>query len=146
MALVVLLALLAPAAYAQANRAETELTLRQLEQDLVTAAATNDWRFWDQTVAPEWTCIDQFGRQWDKPTILAGLKNLKASPQSAKLYNVQIRFLKDDVAMATGTAVVTVSLQGKTVKTTFLSTDILMQKQGKWLVVASLATPIKQAS
>jgi hypothetical protein len=45
-------------------------------------------------VAPEWTCIDLFGRQVDKPATLAMLKNFKGAVQSAKLYDVQVRFFR----------------------------------------------------
>lgn len=137
---------LVPALQAQTTRAQSEVTLRQMEQELVAAALRHDWRSWDRMVAPEWTCIDQFGRQWDKPAILTGLKTTQAALQSGQLYNVQIRFIKDDVAMATGTLTATIQVSGKTIKTTVLSTDILVERQGKWLVVASLATPVKPAS
>jgi hypothetical protein len=53
-------------------------------------------------------CIDPFGRQVDKPATLAMLKNFKGAVQSAKLYDVQVRFFKDDVAMVTGTLAATV--------------------------------------
>jgi len=67
MTMVLLLALLAGTlAQAQDSRAQSEVKLRELEQKLVAAAISNDWRFWDQVVAPEWTSIDQFGRSWDK--------------------------------------------------------------------------------
>lgn len=143
-AVLLLMAMLAgPLAQAQNSRAQSEVTLRELEQKLVAAAYSNDWRFWDQVVAPEWTCIDQFGRQWDKPAILAMLKNFKGSIRSAKLYDVQVRFFRDDVAMVTGTLTESGSVSGKTVRTSNRSTDILVERGGKWLVVASQATPVK---
>jgi len=144
MTMVLLLALLAGTlAQAQDSRAQSEVKLRELEQKLVAAAISNDWRFWDQMVAPEWTSIDQFGRSWDKPAALAMLKNPKASVQSAKLYDIQLRFLKDDVAMVTGTLAMTGSGAGKTLKVIYRSTDILVERSGKWLVAASLVTPVK---
>jgi len=74
---------------------------------------------------------------------LAMLKNPKASVQSAKLYDIQVRFLKDDVAMVTGTLAMTGSGAGKTLKVIYRSTDILVERSGKWLVAASLVTPVK---
>ncbi len=143
-ALLVLAIFLAPPAQAQASRAQSETVLRQLEQDLVEAATRNDWRFWDRVVAPEWTSIDPFGRQLDKPTVLTMMKNFKGTIQSAKLYDVQVRFFRDDVAMVTGIGTVTGSLSGKVIRTKFRSTDILAYREGKWLVVASQSTPIKE--
>jgi hypothetical protein len=137
-------ALAGPVAQAQNSRAQSEVTIRELEQKLVAAAYSNDWQFWDRVVAPEWTGIDQFGRTWDKPAILAMLKNFKGSVQSAKLYDVQVHFFKDDVAMVTGTLTVSGSVSGKTLKTINRSTDILVERDGKWLVVASQATPVKE--
>jgi hypothetical protein len=136
-------ALAGPLARAQSDRAQSEVTLRQLEQDLVEAALRNDWHFWDRIVAPEWTLIDQFGRQWDKPAALTRMKNAKGSLQSVKLYDVQVRFFRDDVAMVTGILSGTASVSGRVFKTKLRSTDILVYRAGKWLVVASQATPVK---
>ena len=144
MVFLMIAALAGPVAQAQNSRAQSEVTIRELEQKLVAAANSNDWRFWDQVVAPEWTCIDPFGRTWDKPATLVMLKNFKGSIQSAKLYDVEVRFFKDDVAMVTGTLTVSGSVSGKTVKTVNRSTDILVERGGKWLVVASQATPVKE--
>jgi uncharacterized protein (TIGR02246 family) len=132
-----------PLAQAQNSRAQSEVTLRELEQKLAAASSSNDWQFWDQVVAPEWTFIDQYGRTWDKPAILAMFKNFKGSIQSAKFYDVQVRFFKDDVAMVTGTLTIG-SVPGKTVKAITRITDILVERGGKWLVVASQATPVKE--
>jgi hypothetical protein len=138
-----LMALLAGTlAQAQNSRAQSEVTLRELEQKLVAAANSNDWRFWDQVVAPEWTFIDPLGHQWDKRATLNVLKNFKGT-QSVKLYDVQVRFFKDDVAVVTGTLASTGSVSGKTVKTINRFTDILVERGGKWLVVASQSTPVK---
>src|SRR4029077_7163616 len=136
--------LAAPSAQAQANRAQSEAALRQLEQELVEATSRNDWHFWDRVVAPEWTFIDTFGRQWDKPAALTMMKNFKGSIQSVKLYDVQVRFFRDDVAMVTGIATGTGSASGRVVRTKFRSTDILVYREGKWLVVASQATPVRE--
>jgi hypothetical protein len=144
MVFLMIAALAGPVVQAQNSRAQSEITLRQLEQKLVASSYSNDWQFWDQVVAPEWTFIDPFGRTWDKPAILAVLKNSKGSVQSAKLYDVQVRFFKDDVAMVTGTLTATGSVSGKSVKTVNRSTDILVERGGKWLVVASQATPVKE--
>lgn len=145
-ALLLVIMVLAPAMQAQDSRAQSELALRQLEQELVAASTRNDWHFWDQVVAPEWTGIDQFGHQWDKPSTLAVLKNPKGSVQSARLYDVQVRFFTDDVAMVTGALTISGVVSGRTIRITIRSTDILVHRQGKWLVVASQLTPLKQAS
>lgn len=147
MTIVLLLALLAGTlARAQNSRAQSEVTLRELEQKLVAAANNNDWQFWDQVVAPEWTSIDMFGRQWDKPAILALMKSFKGSIQFGKLYDVQVRFFRDDVAMVTGIATGTGSGSGRVVKIKLRSTDILVYRAGKWLVSASQATLVKDVS
>ena len=131
-AVLLLMALLAGSvAQAQSSRAQSEITIRELEQKLVAAANSSDWQFWDQVIAPEWTFIDQFGRQWDKPAMLAMSRNNKGSIQSAKLYDVQVRFFRDDVAMVTGTMTVSVSVSGKTLRTNARATDILVERGGK---------------
>ena len=137
-------ALAGPLAQAQADRTQSETALRQLEQELVDAASRNDWHLWDRVVAPEWTFIDTFGRQWDKPAVLTMMKNLKGSIQSVKLYDVQVRFFRDDVAMVSGIATGTGSVSGRVIKTKFRATDIFVYRAGKWLVVASQATPVKE--
>ena len=134
-----------PSAPAQSGRAQAEATLRQLEQDIVTAATRNDWRLWDQVVAPEWTMIDRFGRQWDKPGALARMKNASAKGatiQDARLYDVQVRFVRDDVVIVTGTSTVTGSAGQKIVKLTDRATDVFVLRDGKWMIVASQTTPM----
>jgi hypothetical protein len=143
-AVFLLVAMLAvPLARAQGSRAQAEATLRQLEQELVEAASRNDWQFWDRVVAPEWTSIDPFGRQWDKPAVLRMMKNFKGS-QSWKLYDVQVRFFRDDVAMVSGIGAGTGSASGRVVRLKVRSTDILVFREGKWVVVASQLTPVKE--
>jgi uncharacterized protein (TIGR02246 family) len=127
-------------AQAQGSRAHSEVAIRQLEQDLAQAATRNDWRFWDSMVAPECTIIDPMGRQLDKPAVLADMKNFKGSVQSIKFYDVQVRFFRDDVAMATGIGDVVGSNAGKTIRFRLRNTDILVYREGKWLVTASQAT------
>ena len=130
-------------AQAQASRAQSEVTIRQMEQQLVDAALHNDWQFWDRVVAPEWTFIDQIGRQWDKPATLSMLKNAKASVQQVRLYDVQVRFFRDDIAMASGIGIESATGAGRKITIKFRSTDILAYRNGKWLVVASQATLMK---
>jgi len=135
-----------PLAQAQSDRAQSEVVLRQLEQDLVEAASQNDWHLWNRLVAPECTFIDLVGRQWDKPATLAKMKNFKGSVLSARLYDVEVRFFSDDVAMVTGIATVTGTGPGSTrvIKVKYRGTDIFVYRAGKWLVSASLATPVKE--
>lgn len=110
---------------------------------MVDAALHNDWQFWDRVVAPEWTFIDQIGRQWDKPATLSMLKNAKASVQQVRLYDVQVRFFRDDIAMASGIGIESATGAGRKITIKFRSTDILAYRNGKWLVVASQATLMK---
>jgi hypothetical protein len=141
--LLFLAALASQSAQAQGSRAESEVAIRQLEQRFIDTSLHNDWRFWDRMVAPEWTGIDHFGRQWDKPAILALLKNTKASLLYAHLYDVQVRFFKDDVAMASGIITARGTGAGREITLKYRSTDILAYCGGKWLVVASQATLVK---
>jgi hypothetical protein len=62
---VLLAALMAgPLVQAQNSRAQSEITIRELEQKLVGAANSNDWRFWDAVVAPEWTVSTRLAAKW----------------------------------------------------------------------------------
>ena len=71
------------------------------------------------------------------------MKNTKASLQSAHLYDVEVRFFRDDVAMASGIAIESGTGAGRKITLKFRSTDILAYRAGKWLVVASQATLVK---
>lgn len=144
-AVLLLVTFTVPLTPAQGSRAQAEITLRQLEQDIVMAGMHNDWRLWNQVVAPDWTMIDRFGQQWDKPGALARIKEASAKGatlQDARLYDVQVRFVRDDIAIITGTLTVIASASHKTVKLTDRATDIFVLTNGKWLVVASQTTPI----
>lgn len=139
-------ALLNLVAQAPPDRVRSEAALRQLEQELAATSLRGDWRLWDQVVAPEWTVIDAFGRQQDKPAMLAQLKNLKGSLDSFRVYDVQVRFLKDDVALVTAEAIAVSGAAGEKNKVTCRFMDVFMHREGKWLVVASQLTPVRSAS
>lgn len=149
MALLALLVLFPAAAHPQNSRAQSEATLRQLEHSLAEDAGRLDTRLWDQVVAPDWTMIDQSGRQVDKQTVLALAKKAKAAAASSQvvlsvsLYDLQIRFLRDDIALVTTQVTYDYNRAGSKNKITFRNLDIFEQRQGKWLVVASQATPMK---
>jgi len=137
------LAMLATAvAHAQAK---PELVLRQLEQDLAAASVRGDWQFADRVLAPDWTAIDSLGRQLDKPMVVNFMKSKKVQIHSVEVYNVQVRFLKDDVAVVTGQVTSTGSVSGKStiVKLVHRFTDIFVQQQGRWVAVASQLTTVK---
>ena len=143
--------MLVPALHAQNSRAHSEAALRQLEHQLATDAERLDWRLWDQVVAPDWTMIDPTGRLIDKATALDTAKKGKAAMASSQiafsvsLYDLQVRFLRDDIALVTAQATYDYSRAGNKNKLTFRNMDIFEQRQGKWLVVASQATPVKSA-
>jgi hypothetical protein len=126
-------------------QAKPELVLRQLEQDMAAATVRGDWQFADRVLAPEWTAIDSLGRQIDKPLALDAMKSKQAQVHSMQIYNVQVHFLKDDVAVVTGQMTTSGSVTGKTatIKLVLRFTDIFVQRQGKWVAVASQLTSVK---
>jgi uncharacterized protein (TIGR02246 family) len=138
------LAMLATAvAYAQAT---PEVVLRQLAQDAAAAADQGDWQFFDQLMAPEWTAIDDIGQRIDKVMVLNTVKALNGKiARHSQVSDVEVRFLKDDVAVVTAQITVTVdpSRKAPTVKVVRRTTDIYVQRQGKWMVVASQLTPVQ---
>ncbi len=141
--LLFLAALVSPSAQAQGSRAKSEAAIRELEQQFVQAALHHDWQFWNRTVAPEWTGIDPLGRQLDKPAALAMVKSANVPNLSVRLYDVQVRFIRDDVALVTGTLAEMGTVSGKRIGVKTRASDILSFREGKWLVVASQVTLIK---
>jgi hypothetical protein len=135
-----------PSPHAQDNRTQAEATLRQLEQDMTAAADRGDWRLWDQLVAPDWIFIDPFGRIQDKPAVLAVLKQWKVPLESSRIYGVQVKFLKDDVAVVIAQESTVGKLPQRKVKVRFSFMDVFVQRQGKWVVVASGGTPVKESA
>ena len=132
-----------PLTRAQHNRVRSEATLRQLEQDIAAATRQGEWQRIDQALAPEWTAIDIFGRQIDKPTALASLKSRSGPSNPLKVYDVEVRFLKDDIAIVTERIAFATGAEGKEGNATARGTDIFVYRQGKWLVVASQLTLVK---
>lgn len=139
------MALTAPLAPAQDDRTQSEATLRQLEQDLAASVARGDSHLWEQVVAPEWTIIDQFGQQLDKPAMLAAYKSRRTTLDSFRVYDVQVRFLKDDVALVTAQGRAVRGPTGRKITVTDRFMDVFVRRQGKWLVVASQLTPVRAA-
>ena len=81
--------------------------------------------------------IDIFGRQIDKPTALASLKSRSGPANPLKVYDVEVRFLKDDVAIVTERIAFATGSGAKEGSATARGTDIFVQRQGKWLVIAA---------
>jgi hypothetical protein len=98
------------AAHAQAK---PELVLRQLEQDAAAAGVRGDWQFFDRILDPEWTGIDSLGRQIDKPLALDAMKSKKAQLRLMQVYNVQVHFVKSDIALVIGQATIVAGAAGK---------------------------------
>jgi hypothetical protein len=125
------------------SREQSEREIRQIEQDAVEATMAHNWRFFDRILTPEWTAIDSQGRQIDKAEMMSELK--RASPRldkvqiSMRLYDVNIRFLSDDVVLLT-TRLVT-SSSGRTF--TVRGTEVYVWRDGRWVVTATQTTPIK---
>jgi len=60
-----------------------------------------------------------------------------------KVYDVEVRFLKDDIAIVTERIAFATGSAGKEGNATARGTDIFVYRQGKWLVVASQLTLVK---
>ena len=76
---------------------------------------------------------------------LDAMKSKKAQLHSMQVYDVQVRFLKNDVAVVTGQATTIGGATGKaaTIKLVVRFTDIFAERQGKWIVMASQLTSVK---
>ena len=126
---------------------ETEATataLADIEQQLIKLWLDGDREAYSALLAPDWSVIDMTGRVLTKEQVMEeAFAPADRKIETATIDDVKVRAF-DDMAIVTGRTVVAGTFQGTRVSLTHRFTDVFARRNGRWQVVASQATPIKQ--
>jgi uncharacterized protein (TIGR02246 family) len=119
-----------------------EQALAQIERDFVTAAKNRDMAFFDRHVAKEYVQIVD-GKPVNFAAQLAGLKAGLWTIESASLRDVRVHVF-GDAAIVSLTGQATGTYKGKPFADGSKGFDIFAKRDGRWQVVYSQMTAIKQ--
>jgi len=119
-----------------------EQALAQLERDFVTAAKNRDMAFFDRHVAKEYVQIVD-GKPVNFAAQLAGLKAGLWTIESATLRDVRVHVF-GDAAIVSLSGQATGTYKGKPFADGSKGFDIFAKRDGRWQVVYSQMTAIKQ--
>jgi ketosteroid isomerase-like protein len=128
----------------QANTSGTVAELTQIEHGLVKAWLNGDRKMVDDTLAAEWSVIDFAGNVLTKAQVMKEFGGDRKI-ESGSVDDLSVR-VYGDTAVVTGRSVFNGSYQGKSASVTQRFTDVFIKRDGRWQVVASQATLIKQST
>ena len=126
------------AAAAPASVGNSEAELAALEQALIKSALAGDRETYNAILDPDWRTIDILGRLRTKTDVLEQLFGRPSPFAGGAIDDVSVR-LFGDVAIVNGRTTATPT-SGAAIVLRF--TDVFMQRNGRWQVVASQGTRI----
>ncbi|HSK71345.1 MAG TPA: nuclear transport factor 2 family protein [Pyrinomonadaceae bacterium] len=124
--------------------AEVIELLRGIEERLAAAWVEGDRSFIEQILADDWSVTDLTGRVLTKAEVLEeafGSKDRQVI--SMRIDDINVR-LFGDWAIVTGRTQAAGEYQGEVAEVTLRFTDVFVNRNGRWQVVASQATLLNQ--
>ncbi|MBA2622776.1 MAG: nuclear transport factor 2 family protein [Chthoniobacterales bacterium] len=119
----------------------TAATIRSLENEWQAAIKGHDVAALDRLLADDFSATSSTGREGNKATVLAEMRNDRSVYDSARAQGMKIRSLGPDAAVVTGTATESgTTSDGQRFKTSRRFTDKWERRNGRWQCVASKAT------
>jgi hypothetical protein len=136
----VLAAVLVVLASAVAGEQAADAELALIEQRLARAWVDGDRATIDHIIADDWTTTDLTGRVRTKAEVMADMFANGTKPVAAmSIDDVRVRLL-GTVAIVTGRTIARAT--GSTIDVVLRFTDVFVQRDGRWQVVASQGTRI----
>jgi len=130
-----LVLLIALPLWAEAPKAPKVEDFTRMEQELLDAVAIGDKAPWQNYYAEDAIYSDEAGNIMSKKELVEGIAPLpKGYSGSIKVTKPQMRLLKD-TAVILYDADETETIFGQTLKTIFRTTDVWVQRDGKWQIV-----------
>ena len=117
--------------------------LRDIENQLVAAWVAGDSSVHERVLAEDWTVIDAQGRIRSKDQVLEEMFRPGERDISGRIDEVKVRPY-GDWAIVTGKTHVEGRYEGNDIKVTLRFMDVFRRTEGKWHVVASQATLLKE--
>ena len=133
--------MLAGAAGAASAAEDVTKTLTDLEAKWSAASLTQDAKFVDAILAPEWVGRNWSGKQANKAKALAEMKDPTSKVTAIKNHDVVVRVF-GNVAVVQGYDDETSLDKGKDSSGTYSWTDVFQNRGGHWMAVASQTTKV----
>lgn len=137
-----LLLLFSVTLFAQTKQPSAEDIVMQLERDWSAADLAKDAKTLDRILADDWQQTDYNGRLVTKAMVLADIKNSKVEVSTITNDERKIRVF-GNVAIVTGRDTEKSVDHGNETSGTYVYTDIFLNRNGKWQVVASHSTKLE---
>lgn len=138
-------ALLAAASLTSAQRADNDsvvAAITKIENDTFTADLANDTKFFERTLADDWSFGDSDGAWHTKAQVLKDFADPANKTLSEKMSALKVS-VYGDTAIATYTDVFDEMLNGVHRLRTVLTTDTFVKTGSEWKEVASHSSPAK---
>lgn len=117
--------------------------LEALEQKIAAAWVNGDRQFIDSILADDWSVIDLSGSLLTKEQVISGaFKGEERTVLSMDITNVTSKVF-DGWAIVTGKTRASGEYQGNVMEVQLRFTDVFVERDGRWQVVASQATRLQ---
>lgn len=133
-------------AFGQSGKADTssvEKTLMQMERDWTEAGLKKDVKTFDRIIADDWVALDFLGKTVTKAEAVADLKSGSSTNQSVQLGEMKVRTF-GNTAVVTGSDTEKSTYKGKDSSGKYVWTDVFVNRNGRWQVVASQSTKLEK--
>ena len=121
---------------------DTAQKLMDIEQRLAKSILNSDFETYSTILAPEWTTIDLTGHILTKSQVLQEFAAKDRQIEEAKIDEVKVKDF-GDFAVVTGRSTFKGKYRGQAVTVVLRFTDVFVRRDGRWLVVASQGTQIR---
>ncbi len=139
----VLAACFATLAIAADKTAAVEKEITKIEHELVDAVLKGDVGVLARYTDPDWTFITPAGEVWTWPQTSDLLKKGALKSTAIKLEEVKVK-VYGNTAIASTLDTETTTLNGKDISGQYRGTDVFLNRDGKWKVVASQSCKVQK--
>jgi len=140
--LTAVLAALSSVAFAQTPAAAVEKEIRDIEEQLRTAAVKGDGAAFDRLLADDYTSTNMSGLTRSKSEIIADAKSGAQKTESVSLENVKVRTY-GDTAVLTADRTTKSTLRGQDNSGRQRQIRVYVKRNGRWQAVAMQSTAIR---
>ena len=121
---------------------DTAQQLMDIEQRLAKAILNSDFETYGVILAPEWTTIDLTCHILTKSQVLQEFAAYDRQIEEAKIDEMKVKDF-GDFAVVTGRSTFKGKYKGQPVSVVLRFTDVFVKRDGRWLVVASQGTQVR---
>jgi uncharacterized protein (TIGR02246 family) len=120
-----------------------EQAVRAVLQEWLSALERADMKSLERIIAEDYRITVADGRVLNREQDLEPIRTGKLRFKSAKVEDVDVRFIGDDAAVVTGRGTYEVVSGNRTITVRERFTDVYAERKGRWQPVASHSTPLR---